>query len=80
MSPYFVQKDINNMRSDPIAERIKNISKFTPTAKVDIGNGNYIYLSDRVRAADGAENDHIALYVIHEGKLTGYVFEESQTT
>lgn len=80
MSPYFVQKDINNMRSDPIAERIKNISKFAPTAKFDIGNGDYIYLSNRVRAADGAKNDHIALYALHEGKLTGYVFEESRTT
>jgi hypothetical protein len=80
MSPYFVQKDTNSMRSDSTAERMKSISQFVPTTKVDIGNGNHIYLSNRVRAADGAENNHIAIYALHEGKLTGYIFEESRTT
>ncbi len=68
------------MRSDSTAERMRNISQFVPTTKVDIGNGDHIYLSNRVRAADGAENNYIAIYTLHEGKLTGYIFEESRTT
>lgn len=37
MSPYFVQKEIKNMKCTPIAYRIQDLTHFVPTTKFDLG-------------------------------------------
>ena len=37
MSPYFVQKEIKNMKCTPIANRIQDLTYFAPTTKFDLG-------------------------------------------